>query len=461
MSDDDCGIVTHVWDANNTWMFKSMSPKFGHEKFMGQLPGTVTEMNKPEYSSVGPGYYRPKYARENEIPNPGMKPTLTTTNNKICAIRDNGIHRMDYRTGFELGRIGETLKNPMLSPCGYEPDEKINIAYIAFPDRDSVMDQTDVRFKPTPVADEDVQINLEMETGALMRESPALSMDRAGWTMQGCPLETQSRGLLPKTPAPHCRRSASCPPNPDQYLKKGEGMTLTQGITLCRAQRHAKQRFHDEFYNTRRMPGDPVSPKSPPKYPHIPTKREAKTMEWMRSETMRMSATCPQILNRTRCPRYKREGPLHAGCSKHELNETLSKTTALNKDHTMASDLQNAGNTTKCSFESAVVRDLESVRPLMPHLTEMSRLCYDQIGPGLYNPQDPGKDCWNPKFASTKNKGFGAGHRGLLHDAPPKPESFIAGKKRHRNLALSMFSTGYLRKSHRSPTVPKATHLLA
>merc|ERR1712166_491719 len=293
---DDGDIVTHVWDANNTWMFKSMSPKFGHEKFMGQLPGTVTEMNKPEYSSVGPGYYRPKYARENEIPNPGMKPTLTTTNNKICAIR-----RMDYRTGFELGRIGETLKNPMLSPCGYEPDEKINIAYIAFPDRDSVMDQTDVRFKPTPVADEDVQINLEMETGALMRESPALSMDRAGWTMQGCPLETQSRGLLPKTPAPHCRRSASCPPNPDQYLKKGEGMTLTQGITLCRAQRHAKQRFHDEFYNTRRMPGDPVSPKSPPKYPHIPTKREAKTMEWMRSETMRMSATCPQILNRTRC----------------------------------------------------------------------------------------------------------------------------------------------------------------
>ena len=239
---DDGDIVTHVWDANNTWMFKSMSPKFGHEKFMGQLPGTVTEMNKPEYSSVGPGYYRPKYARENEIPNPGMKPTLTTTNNKICAIRDNGIHRMDYRTGFELGRIGETLKNPMLSPCGYEPDEKINIAYIAFPDRDSVMDQTDVRFKPTPVADEDVQINLEMETGALMRESPALSMDRAGWTMQGCPLETQSRGLLPKTPAPHCRRSASCPPNPDQYLKKGEGMTLTQGITLCRAQRHAKQR---------------------------------------------------------------------------------------------------------------------------------------------------------------------------------------------------------------------------
>lgn len=456
MSDDSCDIVTHVWDANNTWMFKSLQPKFGPDKFMGQLPGTVTEMNRPEYRMVGPGYYNSKWTDEHLVPNPGMKATALTTNCKNSHIRDNGVDRMDYRTGFELGRIPETLKNPMLSPAKYEADTSGDTANPSNWEGIGVLDNTDIRFKPTPIADIDLVINAEMDAGGtLMRESPGLVMARKDWLSKGCPLDTTRRGLLPKTPVPHMRRSASCPPQPDKFLKKGNGMTITEGITQVREQRHATQRFHDAFYNTRRVAGS-LGPSSPPQYPHIRTKKETKTREWMREETRKMAATAPQILNRTRCVRYKREPALTAGCSKHSLDETFSKSTPTNKTYTMAQALKEAGNISKCSFDSTVERDVENIRAAVPHLTEMSKREYADIGPGAYKVQ---MDNWSPKFPPS-GKGFGTGSRGLTHDAAPRAESFIAGKKRHRNLALSMFSTGYLRKSHRTPTTPQATQML-
>ena len=79
-SSGDDGIMTHVFDPNNTWMFKSFTPKFGPEmvslpfqspshrsrpspparlnsfspppQFQGRLPGTVCELTRPEYKIV-------------------------------------------------------------------------------------------------------------------------------------------------------------------------------------------------------------------------------------------------------------------------------------------------------------------------------------------------------------------------------------------------------------------------
>merc|ERR1712146_100620 len=146
------------------------------------------------------------------------------------------------------------------------------------------------------------------------------------------------------------------------------------------------------------------------------------------------------------------------GCEKHSVEEVLTRTTPQHKPGSMVADLKAAGNFAKCAFDSQVERTIESCRALMPHMTEMSRPEHDKIGPGAYTPP---LRAWTAKF-SHKDKGFGSGTRGLLATSPrDKPESFVAGAKRGRNLSLSMFATGYLRKSYNTPTVPRVTQLLA
>jgi len=429
--------MTHVFDPNNTWMFKSFTPKFGPDSFQGRLPGTVTELTRPDYKIVGPGYYH--------------RPEAPTTNLKMAHMRDNGIERGDYRCGSEVGRISEMARNPRLGPGLYKADESTNISNPVNWEGVGIMENTDVRFKPTPISDLDESINAEIEAGKAFRESPALAHDRKVWTQKRGPtLPAQRRGLLPPTPAPHMRRGVSCPPDPRFFLKKNSGMDACIGSKLQLEHTKKREKYHDEFFNAQ----DANNLGKQPKYPPELMPKDHKLKDWKEREAERMERECPQVLHRTRCPPWVREAPLSP-----EQLVVVNKTTLSQPYGSLARQMQEAGNIAKCAFESGVQRTVESVRSFCPHMTEMSKSDYTHIGPGCYAPANQ-LDTWaDLPSGYVKDKGFGSGSRGLIMNTPRKPESYFAASKRKRNKNLSMFATSYLKKSHKIPAVPQMSRM--
>jgi len=400
---------------------------------------TVTEMSRPQYGIVGPGYYA------QTIP--------PATNLRLSHMRDNGVERCDYRNGAELSRISEAQKNHRLGPGLYRADLSNNIDNPSNWKGIGILENTETRFKPTPIADEDEAVNAEIEAGRPFRESPALSKDRQAWTEKRGPiLPGERRNLLPRTPAPHMRRCVTCPPDPNFFLKKDGGMTVQEGVIMVLAEKRTRDSYHDEFFNTQEIkPRNGIGPK----YPTTLNPKQQKLADWQRREVVRMTKECPQVLFRKKCAPWTRESPFTQA-----QNRVLKKSTLSSLSGTLARDESRRGNVARCAFDSKVERTVESVRSFCPHMTEMSKKEYLDIGPGAYSTPKGLKHVWNG--GKEQNKGFGTAGRGLTCSTPRKPESFFVKdkNKKKRNLNLSMFSTQYLMKSHRVPRVPQVSMLL-
>ena len=114
-----------------------------------------------------------------------------------------------------------------------------------------IYDFTDPRFPPTPRDPEQEAVAEMIKTTGYMRETPAMTFDHKAWpAANSCNFQGDRREMLPPTPTPVVRRPISCPPEPQKYLRKGEGITSIKGTVMVRKHKDAIDEIHDKMRNT-------------------------------------------------------------------------------------------------------------------------------------------------------------------------------------------------------------------